>query len=520
MKLGLRTLGLVLAAASLVPVCAGQIASYSITPDLTSLPAGSDGASLRATVKNLPQGSSFNVCFYTGFGDMAPIVPDSLLYLSNSASVSFRVDPSSIQDVPPASFSGGIFPALIYIVDPAATSCTGSSQAQGNAATLSLRFPTLTSLSLTSTPHLNPKLTSLLPSNLALTGLNFLGGAALSSVNFTSTSSIPGQVSFVSSTTLVSSIPTTLPLNVSSVSVQVCNTAVYSYCSGSKKLGLTSIPTTPGVVVASPASALPSQLVTVSATFGSATPTIAGAPGGNVDFHYASTQLGGAPLILDKTGVFVAAPVTTFQASHSVGSPIVADFNQDGIPDVLLVEASSSTLHLLLGTTPSGSFAADRQLAPQVDGSQLVAQSAAVADFNHDGFPDIAILGQKSNATGQPNSLYVFLNDGSGNFLTPVLALSSAYGSSIVAGDFDHDGKQDILIAGAFSDTTGFEVLLGDGIGGFTAGPVSSGLNTAPSASFVASSLVKEVAKLGGDVTHLLPPSVYARLTARLAEQA
>jgi hypothetical protein len=484
MKLGLRRPGLLLAATSLVPVCAAQIASFPITPNLTSLPAGSNGASLRATVENLPQGSSFNVCFYTGYGDMAPIVPDSLLYLSNSASVSFHVDPSSIQDVPPASFSAGIFSALLYTVDPSTTSCKGPSQAQGNAATISLLFPTLTSLSLTSTPHLNPKLTSLVPSNLALTGMSFLGGSALSSVTFTSTTSISGQVSFISPTTLVSTIPTTLPLNISSVSVQVCNTAVYSYCSGTRKLGLTSIPTTPGVVVANPASALPSQLVTVSATFGAATPTVAGAPGGSIDFHYASTVLGGAPLILDRTGVFVAAPITNFQTTHPVGSPIVADFNQDGIPDVLLVESSSSTLHLLLGTTPSGSFAADRPLTIQVDGSQLVVQSAAVADFNHDGFPDIAILGQRSDSTGQPNSLYMLLNDGSGDFLTPTLVLASAYGSSILAGDFDHDGKQDILISGALSNTTGFEVLLGDGVGGFTAGPISSGLNTAPSSSF------------------------------------
>lgn len=34
---------------------------------------------------------------------------------------------------------------------------------------------------------------------------------------------------------------------------------------------------------------------------------------------------------------------------------------------------------------------------------------------------------------------------------------------------------------------------------------------------YVSSSLVKEVAKLGGDVSALVPPSVHARLTARLA---
>ncbi|SHK96734.1 Phosphopantetheine adenylyltransferase [Pseudonocardia thermophila] len=40
-----------------------------------------------------------------------------------------------------------------------------------------------------------------------------------------------------------------------------------------------------------------------------------------------------------------------------------------------------------------------------------------------------------------------------------------------------------------------------------------------PKASFVASSLVKEVAKLGGDVTDLLPPAVHSRLIQRLTEQ-
>ncbi len=42
---------------------------------------------------------------------------------------------------------------------------------------------------------------------------------------------------------------------------------------------------------------------------------------------------------------------------------------------------------------------------------------------------------------------------------------------------------------------------------------------TSPEWSFLASSLVKEVARFGGDVSPLVPPHVLARLTARLAEQ-
>jgi pantetheine-phosphate adenylyltransferase len=42
---------------------------------------------------------------------------------------------------------------------------------------------------------------------------------------------------------------------------------------------------------------------------------------------------------------------------------------------------------------------------------------------------------------------------------------------------------------------------------------------TSPEYSFLASSLVKEVATFGGDVSSLVPPLVLDRLTARLAER-
>ncbi len=45
-------------------------------------------------------------------------------------------------------------------------------------------------------------------------------------------------------------------------------------------------------------------------------------------------------------------------------------------------------------------------------------------------------------------------------------------------------------------------------------------MSTSPEWSFVASSLVKEVATYGGDVAHLLPESVHRRLLERIAERA
>jgi pantetheine-phosphate adenylyltransferase len=44
-------------------------------------------------------------------------------------------------------------------------------------------------------------------------------------------------------------------------------------------------------------------------------------------------------------------------------------------------------------------------------------------------------------------------------------------------------------------------------------------MSTSPEYSFVSSSLVKEVATYGGDVAHLLPPSVHRQLLERIAER-
>jgi pantetheine-phosphate adenylyltransferase len=45
-------------------------------------------------------------------------------------------------------------------------------------------------------------------------------------------------------------------------------------------------------------------------------------------------------------------------------------------------------------------------------------------------------------------------------------------------------------------------------------------MSTSPEWSFVASSLVKEIATFGGDVAHLLPATVHRHLVERIAERA
>lgn len=69
------------------------------------------------------------------------------------------------------------------------------------------------------------------------------------------------------------------------------------------------------------------------------------------------------------------------------------------------------------------------------------------------------------------------------------------------AGDLDYESQ----MAGMNRHLTGVDTVY---------------LNTAGDKSFISSSLVKEVASLGGDVSALVPDFVLTRLTERLAERA
>jgi hypothetical protein len=95
----------------------------------------------------------------------------------------------------------------------------------------------------------------------------------------------------------------------------------------------------------------------------------------------------------------------------------------------------------------------------------------AVADFNGDGKADIASLttvnlSRKSSGT----SLVVQLGKGDGTF-APASANVIAGGTKILAGDFNHDGKQDLAILGVdTAGNTSVTLYSGDGTGKFVAG--------------------------------------------------
>jgi len=190
-------------------------------------------------------------------------------------------------------------------------------------------------------------------------------------------------------------------------------------------------------------------------------------------------DLGGLDVQLaDGLGGFVAPVkvVTPGSVSNHVTSTITGDFNGDGRVD--LVQTMWGETRVLLGDGLGG-FGMPQVYAVGGDHSAIT-----TADFNGDGKADLAIA---SNVSGQA-AVNVLLGDGLGGFSVSVkLSKAVMRAMSITTADFNGDGNADIAAGLYGGKGGGFLLLLGDGLGGFAA-PVrmanESGLGSVFSADF------------------------------------
>jgi len=120
----------------------------------------------------------------------------------------------------------------------------------------------------------------------------------------------------------------------------------------------------------------------------------------------------------------------------------------------------------LLSALPLTSFAAAPQYKSRTDIASGFKQliGLAVADFNGDGKPDFAITDRYDKR------VVVYLNTGNGSFSSPIstsLQFSAQGAYTMVTGDFNEDGKQDLIVS-----TIGYPLtdifLSGNGDGTFT----------------------------------------------------
>ena len=135
-----------------------------------------------------------------------------------------------------------------------------------------------------------------------------------------------------------------------------------------------------------------------------------------------------------------------------VRSVAVADFDGDGRPDLAVADVDSSTVTVLLKVG---------QGEPAIITTHAVGTFAlrvAAGDFTGDGKPDIISVNNASS------NISLLRNNGSGGFISAG-TFNSGPGVDVAVGDFNNNGTLDVAVAVG----TGVSILLGNGQGSFSA---------------------------------------------------
>ncbi len=463
-------------------------AQYNITGTTpTSFLSGvTTNQSLVVTGSTLPTAfgpGGYGYCFYTGYGASAtPLVPSS----GNATAATLSIPASSINSIPAGAFVAGSFLAslnVIAIPGSGSATCSASSTVSNTANVVIAYSPSgggggsgsgsgsgsgplaVNSVAPALIYQTNPS-TNLPapPQSVLLSGSGFV---APTTVSFAwGSGSANATVIYESASTLQVKLPV-IPAGVTSITATVCNagpTCVTSPAVTVSPLastsGTTSATPTPGTV-GSPS--LLSALIT-----GTSTP---GAPSGTVTINNNGVGVGNGRLVLDTTTGAFATGGNGSLASPPTITPVTGDVNGDGIPDMMYAD-SVGQLHVLLGTTPVGSFQPDVTVS-NASSTCYIPGSVVLADFNGDGLADVAYDCTDFNGATQ---VYVSLSNGDGSFQNPN-ALTSPVGIQMFAADMNKDGKLDLVLVGLTSGTTPTEqlsVYTGNGNGTFNASTITA----------------------------------------------
>lgn len=180
------------------------------------------------------------------------------------------------------------------------------------------------------------------------------------------------------------------------------------------------------------------------------------------------TNSGGAPgtflfenrIFPDGTRSFVnrTADVSPSLPNIRNGAVEVADFNQDGWPDLVLAGNSSTSTQPILRVylkAPNTNWVFNSVTG---FGNGLQQCDLAVADLNNDGNLDFLLSGNRVNSGTPSNAVDIFLYD-NGTFTPQSLSLPRLYLGSVDLGDYDDDGWIDLIISGSHTVSGSFEPI-------------------------------------------------------------
>jgi len=175
-------------------------------------------------------------------------------------------------------------------------------------------------------------------------------------------------------------------------------------------------------------------------------------------------------LLNNGDGTFASARAVSI--TGSLGGVVATDFNNDGKMDLAVVNTSNKSISVLLGNG-DGTF---QSAVTYAAGSRP--NSVTSGDFNGDGKLDLAVANSNLGPPPARDSVSVLLGNGDGTFQAPVSYGAGTAPGSVTSGDFNGDGKPDLVVVNSNSNTV--SVLLGNGDGTFQA-PISYLAGASPS---------------------------------------
>ena len=176
----------------------------------------------------------------------------------------------------------------------------------------------------------------------------------------------------------------------------------------------------------------------------------------------------GACLLLETADASVCnqpmfAAARSFVAGDTPWFVVTGDFNGDGKADTAIANFTSNNVSILLGNG-DGSLKTAVNYPVGANPNWI-----AAGDFNGDGKLDLVVASNGCSPCGSgelPGGVWVLLNKGDGTFRAATNA-SPGTAYTVAVGDFNGDGKPDLVVGGGGSIE--IEVLLGHGDGSFSA---------------------------------------------------
>jgi hypothetical protein len=174
--------------------------------------------------------------------------------------------------------------------------------------------------------------------------------------------------------------------------------------------------------------------------------------------------------ILLGNGDGTLQPAQTFAAGTGLSALVAADFNGDGKLDLAVANTGidrdyKGTVSLLLGNGDGTFGPAQSYVISSQSGLML---SLAVGDFNGDGTPDLVAV-DAGNYPNYEGTGSVLLGNGDGTFQPALTFSAGSRPLAVAVGDFNGDGNQDLVTAAQLAERE-VRVYLGNGDGTFQAG--------------------------------------------------